>query len=1325
MTAGEGTDMGDASNGRVHGKWNSSSVEEALGKLLALLKRKQAETPPAGRNVPTAAQVPSSPDLKEMRSAPKTAFRSKVSRANSESLPMTNLPPTTTDRPRPDSWERCSSDDMPRHYASYAELRERVVHFYDEETDAPEGLLSWYEKLPARWASSGIPPHAFNRTWKQSPSEYLKYGGCRFYSEDLWCRDGRHYSRCINGNPTCCFLRNFSNVVSRILSKADANVPWAALEAMGPDKAVEGILACFLYTYNTQVPNPDDEPQKPRGRERPLQIYSAVNLAMRTMGDAVYAEEKHSASELAHYRTALDIFRPLIRKLDLFLRALPREPKVVFRGLSGHRVSQQYKRGSIVAWSGFTSTSDDGAVAWWFTGDAGGTWFAVRADAQCAADISWTSMYPTEREQLMPCNTFLEVADRPSEAVIAALRTPNDVVILSQAGADTVDDLVSVKKRYFADPRESFVVYRDFASRFVEPDLAEVPHASVDDRVKLFPKFGLRPLESDLNDVWLQRHGERCETGCDRASEALADASKAGHLSDRVMPEETTPTPLLNGANGLRKILLSGDSGCGKTSSVLALYTAALQQGVMALIYSLPAMSQTDIISKKSDLAADIRVKCPAGEEAWRYIQQGRFFIILDALDECSGDPTYLKEPGGDLLSRLNFVEANWPQAIVIVTARTEYLDYYSLTKEHIFGENAEQYYIQGQSIEHTWIYLNKVAAMQTEQLVIDLHTKGWDRVRDGNNQYSDVLLNDLFQETKSKGVESTIKGPTASHLQQEITRKLQKLVNRLHFKVSSPFQLSMAVEAGPGLTMGDGRWGVYTTWCHRHFLQKAGRYHVVFKAGGLHLSLSEQVDFLEKIAVAVGVYMHVKGKWHESVGTAVSAVGESLGMEFSVLRSLLTCLPLRLEDPDDLRSSFSFVHRSIHEYFLARGLLCELLSDKPDMTKTVAAHVMMPCTCPLVLEFFGEAVRSLLMGVPEAKARARKVLYNLRSEVKWVTAPPDVEESSYGPMLLSANCMSLLVAAGIDMVNCDFRNVSIPCSKLFRGHFRGCDFRGSDLRGTDLRQADLTDCDFRGSVLDDRPMSQWSVPLRTGLQPMIVEHSVVTALTWHPTEPDTIAVVTDDAVIVYCIERVVSIARLPFHHLASVAWEPLAGKALAIASTEGHIILWSPDTERIIPVPGSSLVSGAWLSLAWVKVGADTSSLFAAANKTLYSWHGAGLDGLMESSETPLSAVRHTDPPTTFACQTDLNLIGFACPPFAVKLPSTAVAWCSDGLISIVDLQLASASTVSIDDNVCTILPSLLSASSTGPQMVSVASRLCFCLSSPRRAARSLIVAF
>ena len=144
------------------------------------------------------------------------------------------------------------------------------------------------------------------------------------------------------------------------------------------------------------------------------------------------------------------------------------------------------------------------------------------------------------------------------------------------------------------------------------------------------------------------------------------------------------------------------------------------------------------------------------------------------------------------------------------------------------------------------------------------------------------------------------------------------------------------------------------------------------------------------------------------------------------------------------------FCHRSMKEYFAARGIVRRLMEDADD-----ARRLLMTCGLSYeILEFAGTMLRRLGSGHGQAAERLTAFAHETRGKREH----PQREQFSN----LGANCADLLHYGGFGLPGQDWSGLLLDGAVLSGERLAHKNLSGSSLRYAHLENADLTGCDLR-----------------------------------------------------------------------------------------------------------------------------------------------------------------------------------------------------------------------------------------------------------------------
>ncbi|WNV82874.1 pentapeptide repeat-containing protein [Umezawaea sp. Da 62-37] len=155
----------------------------------------------------------------------------------------------------------------------------------------------------------------------------------------------------------------------------------------------------------------------------------------------------------------------------------------------------------------------------------------------------------------------------------------------------------------------------------------------------------------------------------------------------------------------------------------------------------------------------------------------------------------------------------------------------------------------------------------------------------------------------------------------------------------------------------------------------------------------------------------------------------------------------------DPKRWPVDFAHRSMREYFVARGVVNDIIADSDDPPALLRKAEL----SPEILRF-----AALIL-------RARRSEEAQRALDRWSRSVVAQDR----PSPLGTNALSLLYAADKQLPDRDYAdlrldNVQLPGADLTGLNFRGSSLRGANLDNADLTGTDLTDADLTGVRLEE-----------------------------------------------------------------------------------------------------------------------------------------------------------------------------------------------------------------------------------------------------------------
>eukprot|EP00741_Cyanophora_paradoxa_P007910 tig00001231_g7653.t1 len=163
----------------------------------------------------------------------------------------------------------------------------------------------------------------------------------------------------------------------------------------------------------------------------------------------------------------------------------------------------------------------------------------------------------------------------------------------------------------------------------------------------------------------------------------------------------------------------------------------------------------------------------------------------------------------------------------------------------------------------------------------------------------------------------------------------------------------------------------------------------------------------------------------------------------------------------------YRFLHASLKEYFIANGI--ERLKGIEVITELGRRSYVDDSA---IVRFLAERARR----TPEF----REVLWEVVRRSRDVGVAIDSHHA-----IAACNALTVLNAAGESFAGADLRGVRAPGADLYRMEAAGADLREADLSGACLQEANLSGADLRGAVLEN---------VRTGLLPLYTRRDGETA---------------------------------------------------------------------------------------------------------------------------------------------------------------------------------------------------------------------------------------
>eukprot|EP00741_Cyanophora_paradoxa_P016105 tig00000042_g15546.t1 len=179
---------------------------------------------------------------------------------------------------------------------------------------------------------------------------------------------------------------------------------------------------------------------------------------------------------------------------------------------------------------------------------------------------------------------------------------------------------------------------------------------------------------------------------------------------------------------------------------------------------------------------------------------------------------------------------------------------------------------------------------------------------------------------------------------------------------------------------------------------------------------------------------------------------------------------PLKTVSEGDGKTSYSFAHASLKEYFVADSIL-PYLDARLAADPSAAVGSLRRTSATWMgsgADVVGGLGRRLLV---DDSAVMRFLADRARSdppfvEALWECVRKSAQDGSQSVLFAAANAMTILNHAGTSFAGKELRGVRVPGADLFRLEAAGADLRGADLSGALLDEANLAGADLRGADL-------------------------------------------------------------------------------------------------------------------------------------------------------------------------------------------------------------------------------------------------------------------
>ena len=660
----------------------------------------------------------------------------------------------------------------------------------------------------------------------------------------------------------------------------------------------ELLLSWFLYTSEYYILLTDRAILDHHGSAAVAQwlaLYTTMNTAMRAVGQLPEVKEWKGEAALNVFELSpaprqlhvIATFAPLIRGLQRLIGSRRKQLRTVFRGIDVN-VSAKYTLGTRVVWNCFTSTTPHRKVAKTFMSRKGGTFFVV-VPKEGAADVRFSSSNPDDDGLLYTANTEFRVQWKLSPTLLRMMGLRFDVIVMQEVREGVGAGLgVGVEKTSAAEQvgvlqevmEHTVVFFADYLAQYVEGRVGDATCVEESET---------RPLMKEVR-VWL-----RARAGRKRRALRKQMAVAAAVGTDLNTTKETKCRKRKAGRCDMW--CLVGEGGSGKTSASMAILSGLVQS--VTNTYS--EWRDTDVYAKpyfpvfvalptvKKHLLEEggldrFVLESFALKEADRAFLADRYevVLVLDSLDEVGLTQeevrTLVAEKG--LVCRHPWVRAH---CSVLVTVRGEYLDSVDVSPSDVCGSGVRAVYMQPFTEKDARVYITRV----NEAWAIKL------------------------KEQKKK--EKETKDPTSDKPERTVWVREEDVEGLVRLR--DPFVLHIACHAQ---CSGDASEVMIfeqylNTWTKE--MVSCGRDSCDEDV------LAREVEAVLRAGELVACRMLATNEWQGTVSVMSQYLEQQHDMTRQETESGFRCLPFRIEDFGEERSTFTFCHKSLGEYLAARRL--------------------------------------------------------------------------------------------------------------------------------------------------------------------------------------------------------------------------------------------------------------------------------------------------------------------------------------------------------------------------------------------------------------------
>eukprot|EP00741_Cyanophora_paradoxa_P015552 tig00020902_g15013.t1 len=514
-----------------------------------------------------------------------------------------------------------------------------------------------------------------------------------------------------------------------------------------------------------------------------------------------------------------------------------------------------------------------------------------------------------------------------------------------------------------------------------------------------------------------------------------------------------TGTAPCAGSTDRRVLLLTGDSGCSKTTSLRQLHRRLLERwrpGVPFPVFvSLPVVTAlgSSLVDKLVD-ATGLQEDDRDRELKQELRQRVKLLVLLDGYDEAR-----LSHALHYLYPKLS----SWA-ARVVVACRAQYLP--SLGMDH------KSYFLLEQSDDSSQLCEAWTCSFNQDQ--IGAYVQQWLGVYPDPEHDFDWYMKQI---NTILGLLDIIRTPFVLSIAcKELPSIGAKLMEKQHDGSSFARVLMRDV------------YNAFVTGLFRREEQKRAEQkcfaNFAVNCRKFCRSVAVLMDKQATTVLQVDMQLSFGVLNSKKLGAAGADAADPAAKAAALLTSersaeFLRAAPIRPTWEEDGKISYSFIHASLKEYFVADSILPYLdarLAAQPAAGSQRRRSAMWNVGGADVVDGLGRRLLvddSAIVQFLADRARSEPPF----AEALWACL---LQSANGGSPIAAANAMTVLNHAGASFAGKELRGIRAPGADLFRLEAAGADLRGADLSGAILDEANVAGADLRGANLDNCHLSVW-----------------------------------------------------------------------------------------------------------------------------------------------------------------------------------------------------------------------------------------------------------